>query len=88
MPNCPDCDGPLVKDGTYCRSCGWDGELDQDEYLDGLDLPGTDLPEDFDYDEALRRDGIGAAAGGPVPLWLLALGFVAAVALLLLLLAQ
>jgi hypothetical protein len=78
---CPECDGPLVKGGSFCRTCGWDGELAEDDHLDGIDLPG-----DFDYDEALRREGLadgGPPAAGP-PLWLLALGFLAVVALLLL----
>jgi hypothetical protein len=61
--SCPECDGPLVR-GTFCRACGWDGEVmpstTDEEYLDGVDLPqGYGGEEDgFDYEEVLRREGL------------------------------
>ncbi len=67
QPTCPECGaGPLVR-GTFCRDCGWDGEVmdrvddrADDGYLDGVDLPqgyggGED---DFDYEAVLRREGL------------------------------
>lgn len=65
-PTCPECEGPLVR-GTFCRACGWDGEVMEradDRYLDGVDLPqgyGGEEDEDFDYEAVLRREGL---AGG------------------------
>ncbi|MCO5166063.1 MAG: hypothetical protein M9894_06810 [Planctomycetes bacterium] len=76
---CPECGGPLVR-GTFCRECGWDGEvMDRvdDAYLDGVDLPqgyGEDDDDGFDYEAVLRREGLlpeaaagerGAEGGGP-----------------------
>lgn len=61
---CPECGaGPLVR-GTFCRECGWDGEVMEradDGYLDGVDLPqgyGDDDQEGFDYEAVLRREGL------------------------------
>jgi len=72
---CPICDAP-TRDGLFCRACGYDAEQEHgdDAYLDGLDLPGQD---GFDYDDALRREGLadddaGAPDAGPAAWWLLA----------------
>ncbi|MBX3468158.1 MAG: hypothetical protein KF878_14900 [Planctomycetes bacterium] len=59
---CPECGGPLVR-GTFCRACGWDGEVMDgvdDAYLDGVDLPQGygDDEDDFDYEDVLRREGL------------------------------
>lgn len=62
-PTCPECGaGPLVR-GTFCRDCGWDGELayGDDAYLDDVDLPqgyADDDPDGFDYEAVLRREGL------------------------------
>lgn len=53
MDTCPDCDGPLVRKGTFCRECGWDADLPDDDYLDGVDVP-----EAVDYDAVLAREGL------------------------------
>jgi hypothetical protein len=50
--------------GTFCRECGWDGEVmdrEDEEYLADVDLPqgySDEDPEDFDYEETLRREGL------------------------------
>lgn len=60
---CPECGGALVR-GTFCRECGWDGEVmdrEDDAYLADVDLPqgySGDDPGDFDYEETLRREGL------------------------------
>lgn len=91
---CPDCQAPLQREG-HCPTCGWDGELENDEgYLDGVELP----PDEIDYDEVLEREGLrerarpalppspGPGAGGDVrAAWMiliLALGMFVALALL------
>lgn len=74
-PTCPECEGPLVR-GTFCRACGWDGEVMErtdDAYLDGVDLPqgyGEDGEDEFDYEAVLRREGLLVDDGdgrSPVP---------------------
>lgn len=50
--------------GTFCRECGWDGEVMErtdEAYLDGVDLPqgyGDDDADGFDYEAVLRREGL------------------------------
>jgi hypothetical protein len=69
QPTCPECGaGPLVR-GTFCRDCGWDGEVmdrADDAYLEGVDLPqgygGDD--DGFDYEAVLRREGLLGGGGG------------------------
>jgi hypothetical protein len=38
---CPECGGPTVLEGRFCKGCGWDAELASsgDAYLDGVDIP-------------------------------------------------
>lgn len=65
-PTCPECEGPLVR-GTFCRACGWDGEVMErtdEAYLDGVELPQGygDEDDEFDYEAVLRREGL--LAGG------------------------
>lgn len=45
---CPECGGPTILDGRFCKRCGWDADLDESEdgYLDGVDLPGGYAPEE------------------------------------------
>lgn len=56
--------------GTFCRACGYDAKLegpDGDGYLDGVELP-TDENPDEDRDAvpgARARDDLGAGPGAP-----------------------
>ncbi len=38
---CPECGGPTILGGRFCRGCGWDADLaeSEDGHLDGVDLP-------------------------------------------------
>jgi hypothetical protein len=68
---CPECGGPLVR-GTFCRACGWDGELEEvaadEEYLENVDLPqgyADEDPDGFNYEAVLRREGLLEGDGRP-----------------------
>lgn len=82
---CPQCgEGPLVQDGGFCRACGWDAELMGAHYrAEDAELPD----EDDDYEDFLRREGLGGGGGRgggalPWPVWV---GLVVAIGLTLVL---
>ncbi len=74
---CPLCGGPLLRDGSFCRGCGWERRFAEsdDAYLDGVDLPGAWAARDED-------DGPDAAADARRPFWI-AVGVVLVVAYVL-----
>jgi hypothetical protein len=45
---CPECGKPLALAGRFCKSCGWDADLEESEdgYLDGVDVPEGYPPEE------------------------------------------
>lgn len=85
MPSdpCPRCDEPLSHDGTFCRACGYDAELQAAHWRgDGIELPDDG---DEDYADFLRREGLAGRARPPAGVAWVKLGAVVIVFALLLL---
>ncbi len=80
---CPNCGAEVPVGSASCPECGSDERTgwSEDTLYDGLDLPD---PDDFDYDEWLRRETGGERF--PARSWGIAAVAVAAVLLLLYLL--
>ncbi|MGE0710050.1 MAG: hypothetical protein AB7N76_25630 [Planctomycetota bacterium] len=77
--DCPRCGaGPLAEDGGSCRACGWDAELQGAHYrAEDTELP----PDDEDYEDFLRREGLGGRGGAsPVVVGVVALIVIALLA--------
>ena len=73
-----------MQDGGFCRSCGWDAELMGAHYrAEDAELP----EEDGDYEDFLRREGLGggSSGGGQGLPWQVWAGLVVAIALVLVL---
>ncbi|MEM9481053.1 MAG: hypothetical protein AAGA58_15485 [Verrucomicrobiota bacterium] len=69
---CPGCGAELAVGSNGCPTCNKEAvkkkSWEQDNYLDGLDLPGEE--DEFDYEEFKQREfGGGLRPKGIKPLW-------------------
>jgi predicted nucleic acid-binding Zn ribbon protein len=68
---CPVCGADVPRDSLACPECGADHNSGWREDADTYDA--VDLPEDFNYDEVIRKEfGAGPKRGGLKTVWWLA----------------
>ena len=77
---CPGCGSELRVGTKNCPTCNPPKPWEQDEKLDGLDLPDPDGDEDFDYDKFVSEEfgGLRLPRGKALLWWITAVLLLAA----------
>jgi uncharacterized membrane protein YvbJ len=71
MFTCPNCGADVPDKALACPECGADEKTGwSDETI--YDGTGIEEPEDFDYEEWKRREGVGKPSGRQIWVWVVA----------------